>query len=95
MLGEGTIRHLLVDRGFVDGPWITKPHNHGTRVTIGVKEDMLVMEEMKNLSRLSDAEWNPVAPRRSTKTRFQSELSWASAICKGSGTTVTHLFLDA
>jgi hypothetical protein len=62
VLGEGTIRHLLVDRGFVDGPWITKPHNHGTRVTIGVKEDMLVMEEMKNLSRLSDAEWNPVAP---------------------------------
>jgi hypothetical protein len=62
VLGEGTIRHLLVDRGFLDGPWITKLYNHGTRVTIGVKEDMLVMEEMKNLSRLSDAEWSPVAP---------------------------------
>jgi hypothetical protein len=61
-LGKGTIRHLLVDRGFVDGAWITELHNHGTRVTIGVKEDMLVMEEMQNLSRLPDAEWTPAEP---------------------------------
>jgi hypothetical protein len=61
-LGKGTIRHLLVDRGFVDGAWITKLYERGTRVTIGVKEDMLVMEELKNLSRLPDAEWTPAEP---------------------------------
>jgi hypothetical protein len=62
VLGEGTIRHLLIDRGFVDGAWITKLYEHGTRITIGVKGDMLVMEEMKNLSRLPDAEWTSVDP---------------------------------
>lgn len=62
VLGKGTIRHLLVDRGFVDGAWITKLHNRGARVTIGVKEDMLVMEELKNLSRLPNAEWTPAEP---------------------------------
>jgi hypothetical protein len=60
--GKGTIRHLLVDRGFVDGAWITKLYERGTRVTIGVKEDMLVMEELKNLSHLPDAEWTPAEP---------------------------------
>lgn len=59
VLGEGTIRHLLIDRGFVDGTWISKLYERGTRVTIGVKKDMLVMQEMKNLSRLADAEWKP------------------------------------
>jgi hypothetical protein len=62
VLGEGTLRHLLVDRGFVDGAWISQLYDRGTRVTIGVKEDMLVMEEMRNLSRLPDAEWTPVEP---------------------------------
>jgi len=64
VLGEGAIRHLLVDRGFVDGAWITQLYERGSRVTIGVKGDMLVMEEMKNLIRLPDAEWTPVeAPK--------------------------------
>ena len=62
VLGEGAIRHLLVDRGFVDGTWMSKLYERGTRVTIGVKKDMLVMQEMKNLSRLSDAEWTPAEP---------------------------------
>jgi hypothetical protein len=62
--GEGTIRHLLIDLGFVDSDWITKLYERGTRVAIGVKEDILVMEEMKNLSRLPDAEWTPVEPPR-------------------------------
>jgi hypothetical protein len=64
VLGEGTLRHLLVDRGFVDGDWLTTLYDHGTRVTIGVKKDMLVMEELVNLSRLPDVEWTSVeAPK--------------------------------
>ena len=62
VLGKGFIRHLLIDRGYLDGPWVTKLHKRGTRVTIGVKENMLILEEMRNLSRLSDAVWTEVDP---------------------------------
>jgi hypothetical protein len=61
-LGQGFIRHLLIDRGYLDGPWIAELHQRGTRVTIGVKENMLVLEEMHNLSRLADAVWTEVEP---------------------------------
>jgi hypothetical protein len=61
-LGEGAIRHLLIDRGYLDGPWLTQLHERGTRVTIGVKDKMLILEEMHNLSRLPDAVWIEVDP---------------------------------
>lgn len=61
-LGEGVIRHLLIDRGYLDGPWLTQLHERGTRVTIGVKDKMLILEEMHNLSRLSDTVWTEVDP---------------------------------
>lgn len=64
VLGGGFIRHLLLDRGFLDGEWITTLYQRGTRVTIGVKEDMLVWEEMHNLSRLKDTVWTQVEPPR-------------------------------
>jgi len=62
VLGEGTIRHLLVDRGYLDGEWLTTLRHHGTRVTIGVREDMLILEEMRNLSQLSGMSWRQVQP---------------------------------
>ena len=62
VLGQGFIRHLLIDRGYLDGPWIAELHYRGTRVTIGVKEKMLVLEEMHNLSRLAGAVWTAVEP---------------------------------
>ena len=40
----------------------TELHERGTRVTIGVEDKMLILEEMHNLSRLSDAEWMEVNP---------------------------------
>jgi hypothetical protein len=61
-LGQGFIRHLLIDRGYLDGAWLTELHQHGTRVTIGVKEDMLVLREMLALSQLSDTVWIEVEP---------------------------------
>jgi hypothetical protein len=61
-LGKGFIRHLLIDRGYLDGPWLTKLHKRGTRVTVGVKENMLILQEMHNLSRLSDAVWTEADP---------------------------------
>lgn len=62
VLGKGFIRHLLIDRGYLDGPWLTALHQRGTRVTIGIKENMLILEEMHNLSRLPDAVWTEVEP---------------------------------
>lgn len=62
VIGEGTIRHLLVDRGYLDGAWLTELHARGTRITIGVREDMLIMEDMRNLSRLPGQTWEHAEP---------------------------------
>jgi hypothetical protein len=62
VLGEGTIRHLLVDRGYLDGQWLTELYERGTRVTIGVREDMLIMEELMNWARAPDPAWERVDP---------------------------------
>lgn len=62
VLGEGTIEHLLVDRGYLDGRWLTELHARGTRVTMGVREDMRILEDMINLSRLPELEWEEAEP---------------------------------
>jgi len=62
VIGEGSIQHLLVDRGYLDGAWLTELHARGTRVTIGVREDMLILEDMRNLSRLPGQAWETVEP---------------------------------
>ena len=62
VIGAGTIEHLLVDRGYLDGAWFTQLHARGTRVTIGVREDMLILEDMRNLSRLPGQTWEAAAP---------------------------------
>jgi hypothetical protein len=62
VLGKRSLQHLLVDRSSVDGAWLTTLHQHGTRVTIGVRKDMLMLEEMVNLSRLPSLKWQEVAP---------------------------------
>ncbi len=62
VVGEGFIQHLLIDRGYLDGAWITELYGRGTRVTIGLRGDMLVLEEMLNLSRLPDTAWVEVEP---------------------------------
>lgn len=62
VIGAGAIRHLLVDRGYLDGAWLTELHARGTRVTIGVREDMLIMEDMRNLSRMPGQTWTAAEP---------------------------------
>jgi hypothetical protein len=62
VVGEGTLRHLLVDRGYLDGTWLTELYARGTRVTIGVREDMLILEDMRNLSQLAGMTWQAAAP---------------------------------
>ena len=62
VLGAGTIEHLLVDRGFLDGQWLSELHARGTRVIIGVRENMLILEDMRNLSHRPDMRWEEVEP---------------------------------
>jgi hypothetical protein len=62
VLGEGFIRHLLVDRGYVDGAWMTQLYKRETRVTIGIKEGMLVFEERRNWQQVADTAWTEVSP---------------------------------
>lgn len=62
IIGEGSIQHLLVDRGYLDGAWLTQLHARGTRVTIGVRADMLILEDMINLSRSPKLSWETAAP---------------------------------
>lgn len=62
VLGRGTIRHLLIDRGYLDSQWISDLYQRGARVTIGIREDMLVMEELLNWGSAPNAEWEAVNP---------------------------------
>lgn len=62
VIGEGRIQHLLVDRGYLDGEWLTQLHARGTRVTIGVRADMLILEDMLNLSRAPKLTWETAEP---------------------------------
>jgi hypothetical protein len=101
VLGVGTIRHLLIDRGYLDGEWITALYERGTRVTIGVREDMLVMEELMNWGRLPDAEWQSVEPPklhrdplpdRSVLGISHLEGEWASCEAPLSGCLIRDIY---
>ena len=60
--GEGTIRRLLVDRGFIDGRWISELKAAGVDTVIGVRNDMDLYEDMLGLCRLEDAQWLAAPP---------------------------------
>ena len=75
VIGVGSIRHLLVDRGYLDGAWLSELHARGTRVTIGVREDMRIMEDMINLSRAPQQQWVAAeAPQIHTETPPKREI---------------------
>jgi hypothetical protein len=103
VLGPGFIRHLLIDRGYLDGKWMTHLHERGTQVTIGVKEDMRILEEMMNLSRLPDTEWTEVQPPKvRDKPRPQRavtgfdhlEAEWAGCEAPLSGCLIRDIYRD-
>lgn len=59
---EGTIKRLLVDRGFIDGRWISDLKRDGIDTVIGLRNDMVLFEDMLGLARLDDAVWLPTDP---------------------------------
>ena len=65
VLGEGRIQHLLIDRGYLDGAWLTTQAWHA-RVTMACA-GILILEDMCNLSRAPGMIWQqqtrPIAYR--------------------------------
>lgn len=73
--GPGVIRRVLVDRGFIDGAWISELKAAGIDTVIGLRSDMDLYEDMLGLSRLDDAMWLPApAPKLHDKPRPKREL---------------------
>ncbi len=59
---KGTIRRILIDRGFIDGKWLSELKALGIDTVIGLREDMDLHADMLGLSRLDDAVWPPAPP---------------------------------
>jgi hypothetical protein len=59
---KGTIKRLLVDRGFIDGGWISDLKRDGIDTVIGLRDNMTLYEDMLGLARLDDAVWTPADP---------------------------------
>jgi hypothetical protein len=61
--GPGVIRRLLVDRGFIDGAWISElKQATGIDTVIGLRSDMDLYQDMLGLASLDDAHWLPASP---------------------------------
>jgi len=55
-------RHLLLDRGFLDGAWLGELAAQGLAVVMGVRSDMHIYEDLIGLSRLPGTPWERVSP---------------------------------
>jgi hypothetical protein len=64
--GRGVIRWLIVDAGFVDGPWLRKLKQHGTDTVLRIREGMDNYEAaVRQAERAAPRTWQTVAlPRR-------------------------------
>lgn len=60
--GKQAIKRLVVDRGFIDGSWLSSLAAEGVHLVIGLKSDMLIYQDMVGLSRLPDTVWRPTHP---------------------------------
>lgn len=60
--GDNGIRRLLVDRGFIDGAWLSELKAAGIDTVIGLREDMDLYGDMLGLSSLDDATWLVAPP---------------------------------
>jgi len=60
--GEGAVHHLIVDRGFIDGAWISGLKAGGIDTVIGLRGNMDLYQDMLGLSQLEDAPWLPASP---------------------------------
>jgi hypothetical protein len=63
VLPKGLMRHLLIDRGYLDGDWLSRLYRrHDVQVTIGVRENMQSYNDLIGLTRLPQTPWEAVSP---------------------------------
>jgi len=59
-VGKGVILHMILDRGFIDGPAIGRAKlEHGIDTTIGVRRNMDAYRDAVGLASLPDTVWQP------------------------------------
>lgn len=100
-LGEGVIRHLLVDAGFIDGEWLAELSASMT-ATIRVREDMDLFSDLQGLARRAPEKWEAVALPRRPKSKetplrrdilgFSELTSWSSCSAPLSGCLVRDTY---
>jgi hypothetical protein len=100
--GPGVIRRILVDRGFIDGTWISELKAAGIDTVIGLRSDMDLYEDMLGLARLDDAKWLPASPPKlHAKPRPKRELchltdleTWAACTVPLQGIVIRDTYPD-
>jgi hypothetical protein len=64
-VGKGVIKHLLIDRGFIDGAAIGRAkRQYGIDTTIGVRRNMDVYRDAAALAALPETAWRPYVRAR-------------------------------
>jgi hypothetical protein len=100
ILPAGTIQHLLVDRGFLDGAWFSALWQEGTRVTCNLRSDMDAFADLVGLSQMKDTVWQRVPPPdnhrtpppRRTIALYTGLTSWSSCTVPLSGCVIRDLY---
>lgn len=99
-LGKETIRHLLVDAGFIDGKWLGELSSSMT-VTIRIREDMDLFADLRGLARVESTRWQEVDPPQRPKKKetprrevcgFSQLTSWSSVGAPLSGCLVRDTY---
>jgi hypothetical protein len=107
-LGEGTIRHLLVDAGFLDGEWLSALSASMT-VTIRIREDRIrkdmdLFSDLRGLARMEPEQWEAVELPQRPKTKetplrreligFSELTSWSSCEAPLSGCLIRDTYAE-
>lgn len=102
VLRSGDMALLLIDRGFIDGAWLSEQACLGTDVIVGLKSDMAAYTDLLGLAQMSDTEWTlverPKNHREPPPTRhvtlFESIESWDSCPIPLTGLVVRDTYPD-
>jgi hypothetical protein len=78
-VGKGVIKHLLLDRGFIDGEAMGRAKQvYGIDITIGVRRNMDVYKDAVGLASLPETAWQPYVRAQPTAVPEKRHLLDAS-----------------
>ena len=100
ILPAGTIKHLLIDRGFLDGAWFSSLWQKGIRVTCNLRSDMDAFTDLVGLSQMKDAVWQTVPPPDNHRTPppmrsialYTALTTWSSCTAPLSGCVIRDMY---